>query len=201
MVNDDLTASSEKLLAFGLRTRMEGWGIEPEVSKQVATQLVEVFSISEEVLPEVGRDSDRHALAARVGWAIRDDDLRLIEAIAQGLVAAASAGFFVDSHTSLSGPITGLFLSLAQLVRRTRKKGARIDPNQARLLSILKSSRKPLSAEEIATSLSTKAPDAALSATECEAVLKTLCTVLLNDGTEVAFTACNAEGRWRTVGL
>lgn len=68
-------------------------------------------------------------------YAIRADDLKIIEAASQGVLAAAGAGFLavpVSGPAALISAATGIVVSLLKLALQIRGKGRRLEPAQAR---------------------------------------------------------------------
>jgi hypothetical protein len=73
--------------------------------------------------------------------AIRDDDLKILDALIDGLKAAAGAGFFLLVFTGpqATAAIAGVLMAGARLIRQLWTKSVSLSPDDHRILFILKS--------------------------------------------------------------
>ena len=69
-------------------------------------------------------------------WAIRDDDLKLLQCVCNAVMAAAWANFFLDR--ALVAPLTGIAVAIFQTSISALRKGVRVNPIQVRILAALK---------------------------------------------------------------
>jgi hypothetical protein len=133
-------------------------------------------------------------------WVIRDDDLRLADALLKAVGAAAGANFFVGSVTATA--VIGVASALFTMCFTIRRKGAIISERETQLLVALNASREPLSAAELADRLnSMKVDDNPWNVEETEHLLESLQRVRLRDGTVVAIVARDGHGLWACAGV
>jgi hypothetical protein len=147
------------------------------------------------VLPRMGRKS--HLV-------IRDDDLKLLDAICAGAQAAAGAGFFALSTSSSSeiAALTGVLLSTFKLVRQLRAKGASVDPVMVQVILALRS-RGPMELGDLVDWLNGELKYGQDRWTG-ETVLKhleALKRVRLGDGTLTSFVDVDESGKWSAAGV
>jgi hypothetical protein len=131
-------------------------------------------------------------------YAIRADDMKIIEAASQGVLAAAGAGFLavpVSGPAALISAATGIVVSVLKLALQIRGKGRTLEPAQAKILAFLKQRRGALPIE-IGVGLS--AAGVSLTDAEVARQLEILAKIRLNAGEVKALAEKDAEGRWHT---
>lgn len=78
-------------------------------------------------------------------WVIRDEDLKLVDALFSGATAAAGAGYFIGSiptGTPLISAVTGLLTATLRLVYNIKRSGAFVSIEQAQIIQALKSNKE-----------------------------------------------------------
>ncbi len=134
------------------------------------------LTISEGLLPQLAREVvamwiapeetiqprwSRPAHIAKFKWVIRDEDLKLLDSILDGMKAAAGANFFVLASSSLSGgtvAAVGIFACFLKLAYNARKKGVSLDPRAYSVFEVLSERRVGLTDKEILVALVEKDP-------------------------------------------
>jgi hypothetical protein len=159
--------------------------------------------IASEEYTESAPPGGQRFLVHKKRYVIRDDDLRLMDVLADGLKAAAGAGFFL---LAVSGPqvvitgIVGVIVAGARLLRQAKTKGAELEPGAFRVLYILKANEPtPLSVDDITGILRRTAPD-----TTAEWVTQRLTELekhFVNEGSVVPFACKDSVGNWRANGV
>lgn len=146
----------------------------------------------------------RHLHSPRLRLSIKNDDLKILEAVTSGLQAAAGAGFFLNSSIGSSTQIAALVaigVAVVKVIRSIRTKSARsLTPFQAYLLGILAAS-SPLSIDEVVSAAGLGEPTGFWTHVSVTEILQSLSMVRLRDGTIVAFVTQGADGRWSTAGV
>jgi hypothetical protein len=178
-------------LAADLRTK----GIEAELAHELARELTREFALYESPPARPG------TLGFLVGrYAIRKDDLRIFDAVTDGLKAAAAASFFT-THQPVMGANVALGVALAKFLRSIAMRGAFLDPEAVLVLSVLKCAvRSPddegLTPNEILTMISSTRPDADL--TWVQRRLDHLKDFPTRDGAVAKLASSDSTGRWRS---
>lgn len=142
-------------------------------------------------------------IAPQFWWAIRNDDLKLLEAIGKGLSAAASAGFFLGAG-SIVGPLVAIGVTVAELVYRVRRKGAVLEPRQVTVLTALRTADDGLTAEEVAAGVAAiqlSLADPSRHVKDVGEALDSLTRVRLSDGSVVQLVARTDDGKWSAAGV
>jgi hypothetical protein len=170
-------------------------GLAPTVSTEVGNHLVTGFE--EVTLP----DPPPGALAMmvpRIRWVIRNDDLSLLDAVSDAVMAALTTGWVVGVSPVAQPNVAGVAAIAAASLRvlnQIRRKGAQISDRGMKLLVALDSSERPLSREDIAEGLDS------LSQKELADTFEELQKVRLRDGTVVSLISQDATGRWSVAGV
>lgn len=141
------------------------------------------------------------AILRKFRWVIRDDDLKLLDALTDAVKSAAAVGFFTAALNSsqLASATVGLLVAGAKLARQSLKKGARLEPLPFRVLLLLKANAPGgLREAELLDILRRVSPElrladvlAALTGLECAAA----------DGSIQRFAAKDGTGRWHANGV
>ena len=147
------------------------------------------------ILPSFGRKS--HLV-------IRDDDFKLLDAVCAGAQAAASAGFFLLSCTSVSeiAGTTGILVSVFKILRQLVRKAAAVDRTRIQVLLALKA-QGPLTVDELVNWLNGSLTGRTDRWTN-DAVVSELAEfkrVRLADGSVVSFVDETPDGKWSTSGI
>jgi hypothetical protein len=188
------SAPTQEELAELLANDLLAKGMEPGFARVLADELVQKFA-EYEVPP-----SQPGTLGFLVGrYAIRKDDFKIFEALADGLKAAAAVSFFT-AHQPVIGTNVALGVSLAKLLRSIAMRGALLDPDTVLLLTILKATvRSPdddgLTANEILTMVSSTQPNADLAWVQKR--LDRLKDFPTRDGAVTKLASSDSDGHWR----
>jgi hypothetical protein len=163
--------------------------------KDQVYQLIDDAALIEEIpRPSRRPDNALEALLPALGYAVRNDDIKLIDALVTGLTAATSANFFADQTKALSA-IIGILGALMKLGRDVLK-GVQLSDNELLLLTILKR-YQPVAQEQMLTYIMEVKPD----------IDDAGLTLLLGDlsqkqnllGTRVPVVAKTSDARWVTI--
>src|SRR5438034_1891647 len=108
-----------------------GKDLPPDFAQEFATALVREYATVEVPRTRPG------TLGMLVGrYALRKDDLKLFDAIAEGLKAAAGVTFFATDGPALGAKVA-IGVSLARLLRTLVIRGAWLAPDALHVLTIL----------------------------------------------------------------
>lgn len=195
-------ASTTGELAGSLAHELKANGVSSEYADEIAKALVEECAIFE--VPPPRPDTLRAipgTLSAIFGrYAIRKDDIKLFEALTDGLVAAvgveSSAG-----HGPAAAAKVGLCVSLAKLIRSFLQRGARLDRDTIHVLTILKCNAATpgdagLSPAEILKIVQRTKPDCDFAWIEHR--LDFLREVPTRDGATSKLASQDAFGKWHS---
>lgn len=152
-----------------------------------------------EAIPPPPRPDGLGFIIPRYRWIIRDDDLKLLDAVSEGFKSAGAAGFFF--HAVHGGPLAsaigGIVVASVRLVRQARNKGAIVSPAELRILIVLKTNPDGLTPPEVAAILSQSVPT---TDADVRQVLNRLAKYAVGDGSTTPFVAEDGDGRWRVNG-
>jgi hypothetical protein len=137
---------------------------------------------------------------------IRTDDLKLIEAITDGVKAAAHSGFlqFIAGSSQVvpTAAIVGIAFAVAKICWSLRHKMANLDPLQWRVLAILRASRPVTDIELLEAALISGKPGTdGWSIELIRDTLQSLTKARLKDGTIVPLVAQDGDLRWGAAGV
>src|SRR5688572_5653618 len=120
----------------------------PQIPRQLIDELVAFHSVEEWPSPPPGAAAFMMPVTR---WIVRDDDLKLLEALIDGCKAGAAAGFFMPSvaATAVTTSTTGIVTALLKLGRQAWRKGRRLTPLQFAVLGAIKSRRDGLAEPEV----------------------------------------------------
>ena len=179
--------------------------------------VVRLLSINDDVLSELmeTRSRPREAPSDSFGyvtpplagnfdlrWAVRDDDIDLLEKLLSGVTSTAAVGIAAHIFGGVALPPVAIVTALANLFvffRKLRKKGAKLNELQYEILRGLKHSEEGLTVGEIEAWLSSS--DCETLGYEVEATLNELSKFRLQDGNVVALTNSDAFGKWSAAGV
>jgi len=188
-------APTIEALTAALALDLKSKGISAELAEEIAGNLTKEFALAEVVTPPPGTLG---ALIRR--YAIRRDDLKIFDALMDGLAAAASASFF-GAHDPVLGANVGIGVSLAKFLRSLVMRIAPLDHDALQVLTILKcnagSSREHgLTPDEILEVVQRTKPDADLPWLQQRLNLLMEAPTRYGDTTELA--SRDQSGRWRS---
>jgi hypothetical protein len=136
-------------------------------------------------------------------WVIRDDDLRLLDSILDGLAVSAGAGFFLLPKVPLTealSAVVGIVVALVKLGQQIRLKGIWLQPSEYAVLATLHhAGQSGLSDLTLLSSLNRQRKHWTRKTLSRQ--LEILTDKPANDGTKVALVYKFADGRWRTSGI
>jgi hypothetical protein len=133
-------------------------------------------------------------------WFIRDDDLKLWDAMLRGVEAMAGAQFLlVPMQGKALSAVVGVAVAFVKACHAAMKKGVKLDPVSANIMSILRAHAEGLSIRDVREHLASRTA-IEWSDDAVEELLAKLDQVRLNDGTVVSF-AKDVAGLWRACGV
>lgn len=132
-------------------------------------------------------------------YALRKDDLKLFDAITDGLKSAASVSFFASNQPAVGAKVA-IGVSLARLLRTLVMRGVWLDPDTLQILTILRCNVSTpadpgLSAEELLSVVQRTKPEADLG--RVQRLLSQLNESPTRDGTTARLAFSDPAGRWR----
>jgi hypothetical protein len=134
-------------------------------------------------------------------WVIRDEDLKLLDAIISGITLSASAGFLLSavvSPSAMSTAIINITVALMKLLYNAHQKGATLSKEDFALISLLKSKPDGLQEQEISSQLA--AAGINCPPEELRRRLRSLLEVPTRSG-KTALVWESAEHIWRSSGV
>jgi len=187
--------STEEEASGYLTTAFTQRGMPGAIAAELGEHLVTAF---EEVTFPDPPPGTLAMMVPRIRWVIRDDDLSLLDAVSDGVVAAIGTGWILNdpagTQATVAG-IAGVAAAALRVLNQIRRKGARISARNMKVLLALESSDNALSIEEAVEGLED------LSREEVTAAFKELQEVRLRDGTVESLIAQDATGRWSASGV
>jgi len=178
----------QKLIST-LSQRMALSGVPDEMSMEVAEQLPSFFE--QPMRPRRGFE------LVFKRWAIRDDDLQIIDFVCSSLTAGAAAA----TGGALLAVGAAAVAALIKLTYSFLKKGAKITAMQHRLLLGLKADSRGKTIENLAAWMHEAYPGDQSSTTGVARELAALQSIALADGTVVALVSKNGGGLWHAAGV
>lgn len=177
-----------------LAAGLSGWGLDDEAGAALAAALADT-------LVTFSSESPTEGFGLVLGrFAIRDDDLAVLDAAKSAVLAAAPTNFFFNAPTTAS--LAGLLAAMCVLVRQIHRKGCRLDPIQRHILLCLKAAGRRLTTEELTAILNRDSGQAGHWTTEAvEVELARLSAVPLRDGSVVSLVSRDADGTWAPAGV
>ncbi len=152
---------------------------------------------AETVQPVRGRPA--HIAALR--WVIRDDDLKLLDAILDGMKASAGAGFFILGGLTVTGTAAAaaaIFAGMLKLAYNALSKGATLSVPDYSVIAVLFAQSGGLTDQEILDRLSTSEPNWTID--QVRERLAALGEIPSRSG-KISLVWKGADGRWRTAGV
>jgi hypothetical protein len=146
-----------------------------------------------------GRSRPAHVAALR--WVIRDDDLKLLDSILDGLKASAGAGFFILGGLTVTGTAVaaaGILAGTLKLAYNAASKGATLSASDYSVIAALFGQSVGLTDQEILDRLSTSEPNWTID--QVRERLAALGEMPSRSG-KVSLVWKAADGRWRTAGV
>jgi hypothetical protein len=188
-------ASSFEELAIGLTQDIRAKDLPEDFSEQIALALVKEFAVL-----EAPRPADGTFGALRGRYAIRKDDVKIFDAVTDGLKAAAGVSFFTAQKPLLAANVA-IGVALAKLLRALAMRGTVLDRDKLEVLTILKCkvalpSDAGLKSEEILDFLRTKRQNVDLGWLQQQ--LDFLASVPTWDGASTKLASADQSGRWRS---
>lgn len=173
--------------------------VSSDLAKEAAEKLVSVYREECRGLRTPGVSG---MLIKPFKWVIRDDDLKLMQAVFEGLKAATQAGFFTAAGVPIPAKWTGAVAIAAVIftvAKQALTKGKRLDKRDFEVLYTLNSNKDGFKSEELHKKLHSK--NDSWTEEEVEERLKNLKKIPVKNGTLKSFTVQEANDRWRTVGI
>jgi hypothetical protein len=136
-------------------------------------------------------------------WIIKNDDLKFLESLLDGLKGAAAAGFFLlagATPAATLAAVIGLAAMVFKIGRQALRKGRTLLPYEYGIVTVLCGHRDGLMLSELVMGLDhfTRQKNNAEQVQDCLTRLK---AINLADGTVVALVAEDAQGRWFAAGI
>jgi hypothetical protein len=188
-------ASTTGELVDSLARELKESGVGSAYAEEIAKALVEEYATFEVPPSRPG------TLGAIIGrYAIRKDEIKLFDALTDGLKTAAGVEFFAGHQPALSAKVA-LGVSLAKLIRSFLQRGAILDRDTVHVLTILKCNADSpedlgLTVEEILKIAQRTKPDCDLARIEHR--LDFLRTVPTRDGGTTMLASQDGLGKWRS---
>jgi hypothetical protein len=178
-------------------------GVDPDLADSFARLVSKEFQTDDEGArtAELGRPM----VVRRLRWAIRDDDLKVLTSVCDGLKAAAGVGFFLASvpANATTGALVGVGVAVVQVIRQVMTKGVVLSDAGVTLLSALKAMSNGATIEELLAALQKSASKGSIVWT-IESIsheLERLSRSATRDGTIIALAAVDGDYRWRASGV
>lgn len=140
----------------------------------------------------------RPAHVAAFHWVIRDDDLKLLDSIIEGIKVAATAGFFLVplGSTALGVAVAGLATAFLKVAYNAWTRGVKLTPKDYALFASLKQSQAGVTVEDLAVKFGSQ--DEAWTPDAVRAGLTRLMEAPSPSGR--IGLVWQTEGRWRVAG-
>jgi hypothetical protein len=171
-----------------LAARLEARSIDPTLARAVAEAL------SEELM-ETQRQGAGFGLVIK-RWAIRDDDLKLLDAIASGTLTAVG----VAAGGPVAGAVAGACVAVVKLLWAAHRNGIAINQDQQLVMMALKAHKTGCTEEQLSEWLSVNT-SVGWSPDRVRTIVTQLEKIARRDGTVVAVTQKDSMGRWRASGV
>jgi hypothetical protein len=130
-------------------------------------------------------------------WLIKNDDLKLLDALLAGIVAAAGAGFFLippGSPTAVPSAVAGAAIAAARVIWALKKKGADLTDDQRDVVAALRAMKTPVKADLLHKWLAYKDPS--WTPARVDDCLQELTKLRFSTGKVDAVVALDGEGLW-----
>lgn len=194
--------TTEEAFLDAVEARLATAGAQPSLARAIAETCAEAFKVVE--LPQPSAPSaagTMRFLTGRTRWVIRDDDLKLLEALTTAATAAAGAAFFTGGPaTPVTAAVTGLVTVILQLGRRVRKHAILLTPAQHLVAMALKTLGNGAALDDIVDRVNVLAegqhPEARWTAEDTKAELEALQRLRKTNGDVIALVAVDHEGLW-----
>ncbi len=182
---------------FETREALEQWLANRLVDQGVTNELAHGFAdaLSQRFAPS-GRPSGSFGAIAG-GWAVRNEDLDVIDAIARGLVAAIG----VYAGGPLAVGATAAALALVVFLYSAVQSGVKITDEQRSVLLALKMPEGPCHSVALLQRLSIGLPQGEWTKEKLRSTLTSLEKVAMRRGTIIPLVKQAADGRWHVQDL
>lgn len=185
------------LIASHLAGKLSALPTPPGAMRLTATELSTIWS---EPIQSVRPPGSRPAHIAALRWVIRDDDLKILDTILDGLKASAGAGFFVLADLKPTAAVVaaaGLLAGLVKLAYNAVSKGVVLSPPDYSMLAVLSKHGDGLSEEQLLEKLLQTGSD--WTPEKIAAGLVNLSEAASRSG-KIAL-AWKSAGKWRLAGV
>jgi hypothetical protein len=198
-VEFDRVGEASTYICDFLESRLPNGGLSSKDRLSLAGDLTSIWAESvKTVRPGLG--SGAHIASLR--WVIRDDDLKLLDSILDGLKASAGAGFFILAGRTVTGSTVAAVSILAaflKLAYNALTKGAILSPRDYSVIATLFNETNGLTEKEILDRLLSSEPNwTAEQVTECVVKLTRLPS---GSGKVTLVWKSDDDGRWRVTGV
>jgi hypothetical protein len=163
-----------------------------------ARDLLSIWAEPEETV-QPGRSRPAHIASLR--WVNRDDDLKLLDSILDGLKASAGAGFFILGGltvTATAVAAAGLLAGILKLAYNALSKGAILSPRDYSVIAALFGQTSGLTDQQILDRLLSSEQDWTLE--QVREHLEALGEIPSRSG-KISLVWKSTNGRWRTAGV
>jgi hypothetical protein len=161
----------------------------------------QLSSIWSQPIQSVRPPGGRPAHIAALRWVIRDDDLKVLDTVLDGLKASAGAGFFVLTDlkpTAVVVAAVGLLAGVVKLAYNAASKGVVLSPDDYSIISALLKHKDGLTEEQLLEELRPADPGWTPEKTRSE--LARLAEAPSRSG-KIALVWKTPDSKWRTTGL
>jgi hypothetical protein len=193
--------SAEKVTEYVsnfLRQRFPKTSLPPEALSLVARDMSPIWEeLSETVRPA----RSRPAHVASFKWVIRNDDLKLLDSVLDGLKASAGVGFFILAGVTVTGgtvAAAGILAGFLKLAYNAASKGAILSTRNYSIIATLFGQPAGLTDQEILDRLLTTEPSWTIE--EIREGLTMLSEIPSRSG-KISLVWKSADAQWRTTGV
>jgi hypothetical protein len=135
-------------------------------------------------------------------WVIKDDDLKLLESVFDGLKAGAAAGLIVGEPTAatLAAGIVGIVAMVVKIGRQMMRKGVKLSDMEYQVLASLRGAGNGLTESQLVTWIGIMTHRKTDEA-EIRDAVRRLQAIALSDGTITSLVSLDSEGLLRAAGV
>jgi len=186
------------LITTHVQKKLADIGASSEFMPTVAGDLL---SLWEEEVETVRVPGSRPTHIAALKWVIRNDDLKILDTVLDGLKASSGAGFFVLADRSISASIVaaaGLFAGVVKLAYNAVSKGVVLSSRDYSIIAALFDQDDGLTKEDLLSRLLLTQSNWTID--DVQTGLASLSETPSRNG-KIQLVWKSADDRWRTTGV
>ncbi len=194
------TDEATEYVADFLRNRLPETSLPPDLPSLVAQNLLPMWAKPAETVQPV---RGRPAHVTRFRWVIRNEDLKLLDSVLDGLKASAAVGFFLIPAVSAAAALAaaaGIFAGLLKLAYNVVIKGAILSARNYSIIAALFNRPDGLTDQEILDQLIVAEPKLVWTIEDVREGLTMLSEIPSRSG-KISLVWKSTDGRWRTTGV